>query len=168
MKYMGSKAGVAKYIVPILQKEIDRRHITTYVEPFCGGCNLLDKIQCDQKIASDINPYLIALLQYTQNVGRQVSAGGIILFLLKKHWNTSQAISHENYITGCEMNITPERKTTHTITNNMSIHYIMRVLLVSLQAIRGDFLMADTHRINHTETIIGKQETILLSRYRIC
>lgn len=84
MKYMGSKAGIAKYIAPILQEEIDRRHITTYVEPFCGGCNLLDKIKCEQRIASDINPYLIALLQYAQNVGRHISAGGDNTFPFEK------------------------------------------------------------------------------------
>ena len=37
MKYFGSKSRIAKYIVPILQKEIDENHITTYFEPFVGG-----------------------------------------------------------------------------------------------------------------------------------
>ena len=59
MKYMGSKARIAKYIVPIIQNEIS----DIYIEPFCGGCNVIDKIVCDTRIASDINPYLIALLK---------------------------------------------------------------------------------------------------------
>ena len=37
MKYMGSKAKVARYIVPIIQKQIERSGYETYLEPFCGG-----------------------------------------------------------------------------------------------------------------------------------
>jgi len=37
IKYMGSKSRIAKYIVPILQKEIDDNNIKTYLEPFVGG-----------------------------------------------------------------------------------------------------------------------------------
>ncbi len=66
MKYMGSKSRIAKYIVPIIQKYIDNNNITKYWEPFCGGCNVIDKILCEQKFASDKNKYLIALLQRVQ------------------------------------------------------------------------------------------------------
>ena len=38
MKYMGSKAKVARYIVPIIQEQIERSGYETYLEPFCGGC----------------------------------------------------------------------------------------------------------------------------------
>ena len=67
MKYMGSKSRIAKAIVPIIQQYIDDNKITNYIEPFCGGCNVIDKIKCDTRIASDINPYLIALLKRVQN-----------------------------------------------------------------------------------------------------
>ena len=67
MVYQGSKAKLRKYIVPILQKCIDDNNITTYIEPFCGGCNVIDHIKCDNRIASDNNSELIALLQYVQN-----------------------------------------------------------------------------------------------------
>ena len=67
MVYQGSKAKLRKYIVPILQKCIDDNNITTYIEPFCGGCNVIDHIKCDNRIASDNNPELIVLLQYVQN-----------------------------------------------------------------------------------------------------
>ena len=40
MKYMGSKAKVARYIVPIIQEQIERSGYETYLEPFCGGCNV--------------------------------------------------------------------------------------------------------------------------------
>lgn len=71
MKYMGSKSRIAKHIVPIIQSYIDSNHIKQYYEPFCGGCNIIDKIQCEYKYASDINKYLIALFKY-------VTSGGIL------------------------------------------------------------------------------------------
>lgn len=69
MKYMGSKAKVARYIVPIIQDHINRSGFETYLDPFCGGCNIIDKIRAPQRIASDCNKYLIALLQYIQDGG---------------------------------------------------------------------------------------------------
>lgn len=63
MVYMGSKAKYAQYIVPILQKTIDNNNIDTYIECFCGGCNIIDKIQCKNKYAFDRSETLIALLQ---------------------------------------------------------------------------------------------------------
>ena len=62
MKYMGSKSRIAKYIVPIIQKYIDDNNIVTYIEPFGGGMNVIDKIKCKYKIGTDNNKYLIALL----------------------------------------------------------------------------------------------------------
>lgn len=58
MKYMGSKNRISKYILPIILK--DRKDGQVYVEPFCGGCNSIDKV-CGRRIASDFNPYLIAM-----------------------------------------------------------------------------------------------------------
>lgn len=66
MVYQGSKNKIAKYIVPIIQKYIDDNNITTYIEPFCGGLNIIDKIKCKNRIASDYNEDLIALLKYIQ------------------------------------------------------------------------------------------------------
>lgn len=67
MKYMGSKNRIAKYIVPILQECIDRNNIKTYVESFVGGANIIDKINCKNKIGTDNNKYLIELLKYTRD-----------------------------------------------------------------------------------------------------
>ena len=67
MKYMGSKARIAKYIVPIIQKYIDNNNITKYWEPFVGGANVIDKISCNQKAGSDKNKYLIALLCHARD-----------------------------------------------------------------------------------------------------
>lgn len=58
MKYMGSKARIAKYISGIIQKEIDKGR--PYVELFCGGCNFLTHIK-GRIIANDNNIYLIEM-----------------------------------------------------------------------------------------------------------
>lgn len=66
MKYVGSKNRLSKDLVPIIQKFIDDNNIKHYYEPFVGGCNLIDKIKCENKYGSDIHPYLIALLKQAQ------------------------------------------------------------------------------------------------------
>ncbi len=63
LKYMGSKSKVIDNILPIIQQQIEDYNIKTYIEPFCGGCNVIDKVICDKKIASDNHKYLIAMFQ---------------------------------------------------------------------------------------------------------
>ena len=46
MKYIGSKAKFADEIVAILQGYISEYKIKQYVEPFAGGFNVIDKVQC--------------------------------------------------------------------------------------------------------------------------
>ncbi len=66
MKYMGSKNRIAKDLVPFIQKFINTAGWTSYIEPFVGGANVIDKIKCGVKTGYDINPYLIALLKHVQ------------------------------------------------------------------------------------------------------
>lgn len=58
MKYMGSKNRLAKQLLPILLK--DRYEGQYYVEPFVGGCNLIDKVD-GNRIGSDKNELLIEM-----------------------------------------------------------------------------------------------------------
>ena len=58
MKYMGSKNRIAKHILPIMLKERGNR---TWVEPFVGGANMIDKVE-GERIGADLNPYLIDAL----------------------------------------------------------------------------------------------------------
>ena len=58
MKYMGSKNRFAKEILPIILK--GRYLGQSYVEPFAGGMNSIDKVD-GLRIANDNNKYLIAM-----------------------------------------------------------------------------------------------------------
>lgn len=73
IKYAGSKSRIAKYIVPIIQKCINDNNLTTYIEPFVGGANVIDKVQCQFRYGSDKNKYLIALFNHLQNGGELLS-----------------------------------------------------------------------------------------------
>ena len=64
---MGGKSKIARGIVGILQWYINTLWIDTYIEPFVGGCNIIDKIECKNRYGSDSNPYLIALLERVQS-----------------------------------------------------------------------------------------------------
>lgn len=59
MKYMGSKARIAKHLLPIILK--DRKPWQWYVEPFVGGANMIDKVD-GNRIGADVNEHLISAL----------------------------------------------------------------------------------------------------------
>ena len=70
MKYMGSKSRIAKQIIPIIQQCINDNNLNYYLEPFVGGANVIDKINCKYRFGYDVNKYLIALLEYMANDGQ--------------------------------------------------------------------------------------------------
>lgn len=61
MIYIGSKNRIAKEIIPIVIKNTTED--TIFVDLFCGGCNLTDKLHFKTIIANDYNKYLIALFK---------------------------------------------------------------------------------------------------------
>lgn len=63
MKYMGGKYRLAKHLLPIILA--GRQPDQWYVEPFCGGCNVIDKVT-GLRWANDAHPELIALWQALQ------------------------------------------------------------------------------------------------------
>lgn len=86
MTYMGSKNRYAKYIVPIIQKYIDNNNINCFVDCFCGGANLVDKIHCQTLIANDLSPTLIALHQQAQRNFNAIPADGS-----REYWDYAYA-----------------------------------------------------------------------------
>ena len=91
MRYFGGKSKIASnisnFINNILERGYDtcsileenkksqdifqvlstRERESTYVEPFCGSCNVASKIHIKKKILNDKNPYLIAMFKALQN-----------------------------------------------------------------------------------------------------
>lgn len=68
MVYVGSKNRLSKHIAPIIQSYIDGMgdKCNGYWEPFVGGANMIDKINCPHKYGTDKHKYLIALLKHVQ------------------------------------------------------------------------------------------------------
>lgn len=81
MKYMGSKARISKDVAPIINNLIKDNNIRTYIEPFVGGCNMIEHVICENKIASDNNDYLIDMWKD-----------------LQKGWNPPDEMTKETYI----------------------------------------------------------------------
>lgn len=63
MKYMGSKNKVAKHLLPYVLK--GRKDNQLYIEPFCGGCNMIDKVK-GRRLANDSNYYVIEMFKALQ------------------------------------------------------------------------------------------------------
>lgn len=81
MKYMGSKSRIVDNILPIIQERLRDYNIKTYIEPFCGGANVIDKVQCDIKIASDNHKYLIEMFNNLNHIKNLPD------FITKKHYS---------------------------------------------------------------------------------
>lgn len=72
MKYMGSKSKYAEELLDVMRIECGGNFYPyhTYVEPFVGGANVIDKTKKYEnfniRIGNDINTYLIAMFQAVQ------------------------------------------------------------------------------------------------------
>ena len=78
MKYMGSKNRIAKHILPIMLKEMEYKGYTTWMEPFVGGGNMIDKVPDKYKrIGADLNEHTIAAMlgirDFVNDLPEQVS-----------------------------------------------------------------------------------------------
>lgn len=70
MKYMGSKRRIAKYILPIMIEKAKEENKTTWIEPFVGGANMIDKVPNNfKRIGVDLNPHTIySLIDIRDNI----------------------------------------------------------------------------------------------------
>ena len=59
MRYSGSKSRIAKHIIPFIMNELHSGDV--YIEPFVGGCNMIDKINWENKYGYDLNKYVISM-----------------------------------------------------------------------------------------------------------
>ena len=68
MMYMGSKRRIAKHILPIMLEAARLEGVTTWVEPFVGGANMIDKVPPTfKRIGADLNHYLIEFWKAAQS-----------------------------------------------------------------------------------------------------
>lgn len=65
MVYIGSKRRVAKFILPYITKYLTEDR--WYVEPFCGGCNMLETVVHGKRIAADNSLPLIEVFKRLQS-----------------------------------------------------------------------------------------------------
>jgi len=78
MKYLGSKNRLAKHILPIMLDEAVKNGISTWIEPFVGGGNMIDKVPYNfERIGIDFNPHtieaLIAIRDLVNNLPESLS-----------------------------------------------------------------------------------------------
>lgn len=76
MIYQGSKTQFAQYIVPRFNDFIQTNHITIFYDLFCGGANIADRVNCEEVIANDLSPTLIALHKQAQQDFSQIPRKG--------------------------------------------------------------------------------------------
>ena len=101
MRYLNSKKKFAGELVPIFQELIDFRKIEKYVEPFCGGCNIIDKIRCPKRFASDNDRFLIALYQYVKNGGRLLDDVSRDMYLRVARAYKKKTNDYIDWVVGC-------------------------------------------------------------------
>lgn len=72
MKYMGSKSRIAKHILPIMLNEAKKHNIKVWVEPFVGGCGMIDKVpESFKRVGYDFNEHTIkAMIDIRDNVDK--------------------------------------------------------------------------------------------------
>ncbi|EOA2863627.1 Dam family site-specific DNA-(adenine-N6)-methyltransferase [Campylobacter upsaliensis] len=61
LNYIGGKYKILSQILPLFPKKID-----TFVDVFCGGCNVAVNVSAKRVLANDNLSYLIALLNFLQ------------------------------------------------------------------------------------------------------
>jgi DNA adenine methylase len=60
---MGSKNRIAKHLLPLMLSYAEASNIKTWVEPFVGGANMIDKVPASfERIGYDLNAHVIAAL----------------------------------------------------------------------------------------------------------
>ena len=94
---MGSKNRISNEILPII---IKNRKDRAYVEPFVGGCNMIDKVD-GVRFGADNNKYLIAMWVGLQNdIIRPVNITKEIYSRARNEYNNSTNIEFSDFEIG--------------------------------------------------------------------
>jgi DNA adenine methylase len=75
MRYFGGKAKIAKELSLFLNTELKQDQ--TFVDLFCGSCNVVSKVQAKRRLANDLHKELVSLhkaVQQGQELPKELSA----------------------------------------------------------------------------------------------
>ena len=67
MRYVGTKREIGKGILPYIEKALAALPNAKYIEPFVGGCNMIDQVKHHTRIGCDANKHLIELLKVSRS-----------------------------------------------------------------------------------------------------
>jgi DNA adenine methylase len=67
LQFSSGKSRIAKDIAAIVNQAIADNGVRHYYEPFVGGCNIVPKVVCDYRYASDANQALVTLYRAWQD-----------------------------------------------------------------------------------------------------
>ena len=110
MKYIGSKAKYAAEIVPLLQDIIERYDVEQYVEPFVGGFNIIDKIECEYRLGNDIDPLVCNLVEACRERPRSTRRG------IARQYSSLRPITHA-FTAGVTEQLQKQRTVRSAITS---------------------------------------------------
>lgn len=67
MRFSSGKSRIAKDIAAIINRTIADTGARSYYEPFVGGCNIVPRVVCDYRYASDTNAALVTIYRAWQD-----------------------------------------------------------------------------------------------------
>jgi DNA adenine methylase Dam len=85
LNYTGGKYNLLPQILPLFPKDIN-----TFVDVFCGGCNVGVNVKAEQIICNDSQREVIELFNFVKEVGVDVSLNGI------DYWIDKYSLNKEN------------------------------------------------------------------------
>ncbi|MDE6707664.1 MAG: DNA adenine methylase [Oscillospiraceae bacterium] len=95
LNYTGGKFKLLPQLLPLFPKDID-----TFVDLFCGGCNVGINVKADRHIYNDINRYLLCLYNTLKNNNKHIILETIYSIIEKYGLTLVSKYGYEYY--GCE------------------------------------------------------------------
>lgn len=95
LNYTGGKFKLLPQILPLFPKDID-----TFVDLFCGGCNVGLNVECKKVIYNDLDEHLLYLYNTFKNLDKESTFGWIYQIIEKYNLSNVSKNGYEYY--GCE------------------------------------------------------------------